>query len=76
MVIEREVRKMEDKIRYEFFDNQVRVLEGQLELWSGVWEEDVKEGNYSTEEKERCLRKVIVLKELIEHNKNMRDNPN
>jgi hypothetical protein len=61
--------------RYEYFNNQVKVLEGQLELWTGVWEEDMKEGNYSMEEKESCLRKIVVLKELIEHSKFMRDNP-
>ena len=60
--------------RYEYFDNQVKVLENQLELWEQVWNEDVSVGNYSLEEKEKCLRKVIVLKELIEHTVYMRDN--
>ena len=60
--------------RYEYFDNQVKVLENQLELWEQVWNEDVSVGNYSLEEKEKCLRKVIVLKELIEHAVYMRDN--
>ena len=60
--------------RYEYFDNQVKVLENQLELWKQVWNEDVSVNDYPLEEKEKCLRKVIVLKELIEHTVYMRDN--
>ena len=60
--------------RYEYFDNQVKVLENQLELWEQVWNEDVSVNDYTLEEKEKCLRKVIVLKELIEHTIYMRDN--
>ena len=60
--------------RYEYFDNQVKVLENQLELWEQVWDEDVSVNDYTLEEKEKCLRKVIVLKELIEHTVYMRDN--
>ena len=60
--------------RYEYFDNQVKVLENQLELWEQVWNEDVSVNDYPLEEKEKCLRKVIVLKELIEHTVYMRDN--
>ena len=51
--------------RYEYFDNQVKVLENQLELWEQVWNEDVSVGNYSLEEKEKCLRKVIVLNAIL-----------
>lgn len=61
--------------RYEYFDNQVKVLEEQLELWTNVWHEDISVGDYSMEEKEKCLRKILVLQELVAHSKYMRDNP-